>query len=65
MILTEPALDSVAHVHEVILLLPWRGKIAPAEVFEQGLKPASRLFQILGRTAQPFQLVEVSIQVSF
>jgi hypothetical protein len=39
------------------------GKIAPAEVFEQGLEPASRIFQIL--TAQPFQLVEVSIQVSF
>jgi hypothetical protein len=54
-----------AKSHEVILLLPWRGKIAPGEVFEQGLEPAPRLFQILGRTVQAFQLVEVSIQVSF
>lgn len=38
MILAESAADRVADVHDIVLLLPWSLKLAPAEVFKQGFE---------------------------
>ena len=64
MILAEPAFDSVANVHHVVLLLPRGRKIAALEVCEQGIEPFHRRFDVMGGIAQAFQLVQMSLQVS-